>query len=402
MRILWLTASLQHPAVRGSLRHYHFLRELGPRHAVTLVTVARTPAPAAARIELESYARGGLRVFEAPLAGGRIERYRAYRRAVVGMRAAVRDELARERYDVVLFHGKPAYGAIAGVAGIPVVADFCDATSLRLSTRLASATAREKPLLLARRVRVRRVERALVRAAAACAFIAPRDRAAVLGPAADAPVLPNGIDCAYWRRDGRAERAQGCLAFTGVLSYEPNADAALRLVEEVLPPLRELAGPVRTLVVGREPGEALRAAAEACGNVTVTGFVEDLRPYLEEATVFVAPVRFASGMQNKVLEALAMELPVVTTSAVADGLRVEGADPPPLVVAETPAATAEAVARLLADPPERARLAAAGRRFVEEHFDWTSSARGLEELCERASAAAPAAARAPTTTPLAT
>jgi glycosyltransferase involved in cell wall biosynthesis len=174
------------------------------------------------------------------------------------------------------------------------------------------------------------------------------------------------------------------------MSYAPNEDAALRLVDEVLPRVRRAVPEAEVVIVGREPSARLRERAALPG-VHVTGFVPDVRPFLAAATVFAAPLRFASGVQNKVLEALAMGVPVVTTPEVADGLRVDAACQAPVLVADDPRELAERIVKLLGQPALRERLGREGRRFVEEHFDWERSARRLEQLCQRACAdAAPA------------
>jgi glycosyltransferase involved in cell wall biosynthesis len=103
--------------------------------------------------------------------------------------------------------------------------------------------------------------------------------------------------------------------------------------------------------------------------------------------VFVAPLRYASGVQNKVLEAMAMAVPVVATSIAADGLRVDGDGEPPLYVADGEKSFAERVTNLLGRAEERSRLAVAGRRYVEKHFVWSRSAEKLEEICLTAAAA---------------
>jgi glycosyltransferase involved in cell wall biosynthesis len=120
--------------------------------------------------------------------------------------------------------------------------------------------------------------------------------------------------------------------------------------------------------------------AQRYPDVTVTGAVDDIRPYLERADVFVAPLRFASGVQNKVLEAMSMEVPVVTTPVVAAGLCVDDVEPQ-LVIGRTAEEIAARIVRLLAHAEERARLSTEGRRFVEAHCSWCRSAKKLEELC---------------------
>lgn len=400
MRILYVLPSLQHPTIqRGGLRHYHFLRALARRHAITLLALAPSGTTAEARAEVEALVERCLLFPVAEPATGGAGRPGALRRLrrALRLRAALRAtrraflELARrERFDVVLFHGKPAYPVIRGFRALPVVADFCDATSMRLREQLRFAPYLERPWRLWRHHAMRRLERELLDQACRVAFISPRDRAAVLGPTSRAAVIPNGIDLAYWTRRrgaGRAER----IVFTGVMSYAPNEDAALLLIEQLWPVLRASRPALELFVVGRDPSPAVIEAGRRAAGVTVTGWVDDVRPYLEEASVYVAPIRYASGLQNKVLEALAMGVPVVTTPIVAEGLRGDGGgdDAPPVRAAEV-GGMAAAILALLDDEPARRGLAAAGRRFVEAEFDWGRAAERLEGMCLEAVGHAPA------------
>jgi glycosyltransferase involved in cell wall biosynthesis len=162
----------------------------------------------------------------------------------------------------------------------------------------------------------------------------------------------------------------------------------------VLPRVRAQRPRAAVVLAGRDPLPALRQAAAAAGGVDVTGECADLRPYVERAAVYCAPLRFAAGIQNKLLEALAIEAPVVTTPVAAAGLR-SGGDGPPMAIAEDDDALAAAIVALLDDPGERARLGAAGRRFVERHFSWERSAALVEREVRRAVRGAAAAERGP-------
>jgi glycosyltransferase involved in cell wall biosynthesis len=164
------------------------------------------------------------------------------------------------------------------------------------------------------------------------------------------------------------------------MSYHPNAEAALFLLNSILPLVRKVCPQLEILIVGRDPSSELVKVAKRYSDVTVTGAVDDVRPYLERADVFVAALRSASGVQNKVLEALAMEVPVVTTPVVATGLRVDGVEPQ-VVIGRTAEEIAACIVRLLGDSEERARLSTKGRRFVEAHCSWSRSADKLEKLC---------------------
>ena len=383
MRILHVTPSFQHPLVRGPNRHYHFLRELSKRHSVTLLAMTRTAVPPEAMREVESYAEAVFS-FGGDMSGlGRYGRHRAVRRAVIEMRRTFRELVRRQPYDVVLFHGKSVFPVIAGWSELPIVVDFCDATSMRVRMKLEHA-AKTKALFLALRYeQVQRLERRLAAQTPYRAFISSRDRAAVLGPDDRSDIVPNGVDLAYWTRSD-VRPGPPCLVFTGVMDYAPNEDGALFLLEEIVPRVRRSVPGLDVLIVGRDPTSALLERAADIGRVTVTGFVEDMRPYLERATVCVAPLRVASGMQNKVLEAMAMSVPVVATRVVGAGLRFDEGVEPPIVEADGAAELSARIVELLGDAALRERLANDGRRFIEESFDWAVSAGRLERMCIQA------------------
>jgi glycosyltransferase involved in cell wall biosynthesis len=191
-------------------------------------------------------------------------------------------------------------------------------------------------------------------------------------------VVPNGVDTAFWHRS-TPSLGTDTIAFTGVMSYHPNDDAALRLVTEVMPRVWRSEPEVRCLVIGRDPTPALRAAAARDARVELTGFVDDVRPHLERASGFVAPLRFGAGIQNKLLEALAMELPVIASSLATAGLVVEGAAPP-VIVADEPATVAEQIGTLLAAVRADPRPRRDARTFVERAFSWEHSGQLLEDV----------------------
>jgi sugar transferase (PEP-CTERM/EpsH1 system associated) len=390
MRILYVTPAFHHPRLRGPTRCYHFARELAKRNAVTLLALAQSPPDPEALAEMESRLERVEVVPAGPRGGrprsggwrGRLAARLARRRGVARLVRRFRELAASGRYDVVLFHGKILARALDGHEAPPLAIDFCDATSLRLRQRLRRAPPAARLWCLLRSLAVRRTERRLLRATRHVAFISPRDRDAVLAPGDRGELVPNGVDHAFFRPQA-AERSVPTLVLSGVMSYGPNEDAALRLVDEVLPLVRRSVPDAEVVIVGREPSARLRERAGRPG-VHVTGFVPDVRPFLANASVFVAPLRFASGVQNKVLEALAMGVPVVTTPEVADGLRLDGGLEAPVAVARQAGELADRIVKLLGEPAERERLAAEGRRFVEEHFDWARSAQRLEELCRRA------------------
>lgn len=198
-------------------------------------------------------------------------------------------------------------------------------------------------------------------------------------PGAHSIVMRNGVDLAFYRP--QPERAEpGHLVFVGVMDYLPNIDGCTWFVREILPRLRARFPSARLSIVGSRPTPEVLALAREPG-VTVTGFVEDPREWLARASVSVAPLRIARGIQNKVLEALAMGLPVVGTTSATQG--VEGEQGRDFLLANTVDEQVAAVARLIEDPQLARRLGAQGRAFVESRYDWDVALQPLDELLAR-------------------
>lgn len=193
--------------------------------------------------------------------------------------------------------------------------------------------------------------------------------------------LPNGVDVDRYAPLPRTG-ALADIVFEGNMGFPPNVDAAVHFVREVLPRVLATRPDAHFWIVGKGP--APEVAALAGPNVTVTGFVDDVRPWLARAAVFVCPMRLGAGIKNKVLQAWSMQLPVVATPATLPGL--SATDGETLLVGRTPQEFADAVLRVLGDGGLAARLGAAARAHVVEHFSWRSRADALTELIEAACA----------------
>ena len=401
MRILYITPSVQHPLMQASFRHYYFLRELARRHDITLLTLTNAPPPPPVLEELRRQTRHLVIIDAArpprarahrllrPLLeiGRKVGQFARRRAALADMRRRF-EQLVREgRYDVVVFHGHSVFSVIDGRCALPVVIDVCDARSLRLSGRLRHASLVTRPFHWLHLAHARHVEQRMVRASRHLMFISRRDREAILGATSRATVLPNAVDIEFWRRASPRPDA-GPIVFHGAMDYRPNVDAGLYLIRTILPRLREARPGLELLIVGRDPLPELLDAAASQPGVTVTGAVSDIRPHLERGAVYTAPLRFGAGQQNKLLEAMAMELPVVASSNAAEGLRL-GEEQPPVIIADDADRFAAEVLRLLDQPAECARLGAAGRRYIADSFSIEHSVHVLEQMCLDAVAAGP-------------
>ena len=192
--------------------------------------------------------------------------------------------------------------------------------------------------------------------------------------------IPTGVDLDYFRPRGTRPRP-GELVFVGSMDWSPNEDAVIGFVADGLPRVRRRVPHARLTIVGRAPTAKVRALARADGSVRVAGDVDDVRPYYEEASVVVVPLRIGSGTRLKIFEAMAMERPVVSTTIGAEGLPVRsGVD---ILLADGEPAFAETVAELLLDPARAAELGRRGAAAVRPARGWERAAAAFADVCER-------------------
>lgn len=387
MRIICTTPDFHHPLVPSSHRHYHFIKELSKRHELTWFTLAQKQVPEIALEEMREYTES-MHVYRtsseaAPASNSRLQKFLWRRKTIHRMAADFNSLIQRAPFDVVLFHGKILFPLISKCE-LPVVVDFCDATSMRFTHQMRHEPLRRMPLIAMQYLLAKRLENSLLRKSKEIAFISARDRSAVVGNDITFEVVPNGVDPDFWS-PARTKVEPYTIALTGGMNYPPNESAALTLIRKIMPLLRKRFDRPKLLLIGRTPTEALKREAALHDDVTLTGTVDDVRPWMNRASVFAAPIPFASGMQNKALEAMAMKLPVVTTSVVAQGVRLNGVGDPPVVVADDDQAFASEIIRLLEDERKRNELGEFGRKYVEENFSWISSAMKFEHMCAVAS-----------------
>ena len=191
-------------------------------------------------------------------------------------------------------------------------------------------------------------------------------------------ILPNGVDLHYFTPQD-APRAPQTIILTGKMSYHANVTAALYLVNEIMPLVWERLPSARVQIVGQNaPREISSLARKYPNRVEVTGTVADLRPYLSQATIAAAPITYGAGIQNKVLEAMAMGTPVVATSKAVSALPVRNNEE--VLIADNPESFSKEVVRLLRDQRLRKQLAQRGRRYVEQNHGWDGIVERLEKI----------------------
>jgi sugar transferase (PEP-CTERM/EpsH1 system associated) len=271
---------------------------------------------------------------------------------------------------------------------IPVVWDSVDCISLLF--RKASKRSQNLPKRLITRIEVERTEKyeSWLPAQFDQVLVTSQvDRQALIdllspdSPPLYIDVLSNGVDLDYFTPGDPTKREASTLIVHGKMSYHANVAMVGYLVQEIMPHIWSVRPDVRLQIVGRNPPREIQALGEN-HSISVISNVPDIPPYLQRATIALAPILYGVGVQNKVLEAMACATPVVSTPQAVSALQVQ--DGLEICVAQDPERFAAAVLRLLENPQERDHLGRAGRMYVEQHHQWTSIAIQLEELYLRA------------------
>jgi sugar transferase (PEP-CTERM/EpsH1 system associated) len=376
--VLYLAHRVPYPPDKGDrIRAFHLLRHLARHARVYLACLADEPVDAGVVEALGRYAE---QVAVAPLGGwrrwaralGSVARGRtvtegAFRSPRLG--ADLRGWARRTPFHATLASssGMAQYQRLPDLRGIPAVVDLTDVDSQKWYDYAAAGAGPRAWLHRLEGRRLRRLEQELSAWAQAVTVVTQAEAALYrqFAPEAAVHVIGNGVDLDYFRPVPVPEQTD--LVFVGALDYRPNVDAANWFSREVWPLVHARRPDARLCLVGRRPAPAVRALAQIPG-VEVVGQVPDVRPYVARAAVAVVPLRLARGVQNKVLEALAMGRATVASPTTLAGL--QGPATPGVLMASAVQEWVDAVLRLLEDEPLRHRLGSAGRRYVEQHHCW--------------------------------
>jgi sugar transferase (PEP-CTERM/EpsH1 system associated) len=398
VRILWLKSDLLLPLDKGGkLRTWHLLRQLAQRHDITYVAFASPNEPRAniegmrevardvhviPRTETRKgsvgfYARAALRIADPlPYAVGTY-RSRAYRQCV---QTLLRDGA----FDLVVSDFiLPAVNLPARLPCPSVV--FTHNVESEIWRRHAeTASGVTRPLYRAQYRRMLRFERRALDRFEGVLAVSATDRdtlSRIYSDAIHGPVhiVQTGVDTEFFEPSSPPEGSRA-LVFTGSMDWLPNEDAMLYFCREVLPRIRAAEPQVSISIVGRAPTPAVARLAQEQG-VSVTGRVDDVRPYIARSAVYVVPLRIGGGTRLKIFEAMAMGKAVVSTTIGAEGLPVQ--DGEHLLLADDSDSFASAVVRLLRDDARRRSLEGAARKLVVEHYDWAAVAGDLDRALTR-------------------
>lgn len=370
------------PDVGGKIRSYHILRELAKDHAVTLFTFyaahdgdchgelsrifervvnlpLEIPVPRS-RGELSHFAR---HLFS-PLP------YTVAKHAQPQVRNAMTSLVENKAFDVVVCDFVVAGAVVPWELPIPKVLFTHNVEALLWKRHLEVAKNLVWKAVCWREYKtMARYEQRWLRAADHVLTVSETDRdyfSAII-PKEKITVIPTGADTDYFQPQAMAVDEQS-MVFTGAMDWLPNEDGISFFVNEVLPLILREVPEVKLAIVGRNPSARVQALAGS--HVRITGRVDDVRPYVAEAAVYVVPLRIGSGTRLKIFEAMAMGKPVVSTSIGAEGLPVR--DGEHLLLADSATQFAQRVVGLLRSSSRRDTLGKAARQLVEQSYSWAS------------------------------
>jgi polysaccharide biosynthesis protein PslH len=397
MRILWIKTELLHPIDKGGkIRTYQMLRSLVRQHDVTYLCLDDGSASAEDRSNASEYCTRLVTVpFHPTEKGGPAFFLDLFRNLFSSLPYAVaryRSRLLQQRvieiaaeHDLVICDFLfPSYAVPNGLL-VPTVL-FQHNVEAMIWERRATV-----PQNFIRRAymreqwrRMRRLEgrecRRLDQVVAVSASDANIFRTEYgVSSASD---VPTGVDLEYFSTRVPRPKDNAELIFVGSMDWLPNEDAVCWFSEHILGRVRRQVPGVRLTIVGRTPGSAVRRLAERDSSIQVTGTVPDVRPYLERGAVFVVPLRIGGGTRLKIYEAMAMGIPMVSTTIGAEGLPVR--DGEHLLIADTPEQQADAIIRLLENPQLACELADKALQLVKLHGSWDAVTNRFLDHCRDA------------------
>lgn len=390
MNILFFTTRLPFPPHRGDkIKTFNILRRLGKNHKIHLVTLLESKAETKHIKNLESYCKQvtvighsrinsilsiGISLFKGePLQVGYFKNAQA---------AKTINKLLHDSYDIAYIHLIRSAPYFLQQACFPLVLDQTDAMTLywRRRTNQAPLYSPKKYLYGLEHFLIKKYESKVIPNFNRCLTCSTKDLKVLkeLAPGAKFEILPNGLDMDRLPFAVDSKYNKNTIVYLGNMSYAPNIDGVLYFYSYIFPLIKRKINDARLVIVGNQPPAKIKCLAEKDSSVKVTGFVEDIWPYVAESAVMINPMRFGAGTQNKVLEAMAIGTPVVTTSMGAEGLDVKAGEE--LLIADTPEEFANQVVLLMENTCLRDSIRKKARDYVVRNHDWDKIVNHLENI----------------------
>lgn len=387
MKLLILLPRIPYPLEKGDkLRAFHQIRVLAKNHEITLVaTGSKKEITDKAKSELAPYCRE-IHFFRQSM----ISRYWHTLRLFLAGRplqcgyfysGSARSFIRQKLHDNAIDHiycqlFRPA--EMIKDTHIPKTIDYQDAFSASMKKRMKAASGIKKLLLSIEYRRVKRYEKKIYSWFNGHTIISESDRE--LLPMNNIQIVRNGVDTGFFKADNNRQ-SKVELIFTGNMSYLPNVHTAMYLVNEVMPLIRKERPDARLMLAGAAPDR--RISQLASENVIVTGWMDDIRDAYNQASVFIAPMQIGTGLQNKILEAMAMELPCITSESA--WKPINATPETEILIARTAEEYAQMALELLKNEEKRTAMGKSAREFVVREFNWDACTQKLEAVIKNES-----------------
>jgi glycosyltransferase involved in cell wall biosynthesis len=261
---------------------------------------------------------------------------------------------------------------------IPKTIDYQDAFSKGIERRIDKAGWR-KPIFESEHKRLLKYENLIFDYFEHHTIISEEDRNAIFHEKrGQISIIPNGIDTSFFQRDLKVKKKYDLL-FVGNMSYAPNVDAAQYIANDLLPELLKTTSNIKILIAGSNPSQEVLNLAN--NHIIVSGWIDDIRTAYNESKIFIAPMQLGSGLQNKLLEAMSMELPCITSKLANKSLKAENGKQ--ALICETVTDYVDAYKQLVNNENSEPTIAVQGRIFVKHQFSWEKSVKELSALIQR-------------------
>jgi polysaccharide biosynthesis protein PslH len=397
MKILWLKTELLHPVDKGGkIRTYHVLKQLKCDHHITYLTLDDGSGPPEATEQANEYCHDLVRVPHATrekfstgfyaelglnLASSLPYAIRKYKSPA--MTAAIRELVAKNDFDVIICDFlAPAVNLPRGLDCPVVLFQHNVEAAIWKRHFEVQNNAAKKMYLRWQWLKMQRFEGNVCRRVDRVIAVSEADAEMMQRDYGVEKVypIPTGVDVEFFRPNPNAATRPNSLVFTGSMDWLPNEDGINYFNSEILPLIRKSIPDVTLTVVGRNPSRKLLELAQRDSSIVVTGRVDDVRPYMEQAAAYIVPLRIGGGTRLKIYEAMAMEKPTISTTVGAEGLPVR--DGIELLLADVPQAFADAVVKVLTDSNFATQVSRNAAQLVRQKFGWDRVSAIMAELCE--------------------
>lgn len=385
MKILFIMPFFSYPIIRGDdLIFYHRIRTLSSRHDIRLLAFYQTLEQLRSLEKLRPYCQEiytvklpkwetivnlvtGFLFSDLPL---HVCKYRS-----LSFQKQIQEILKSQSFDIVHAFGLKLTPYLQDIP-IPKVLEIMDSLQLNLERkiRISKESLLKRWLLIEEIQRIENYEKKIGKYCDCVIVVAEKDKSFI--PSGRVEVIPNGIDINVFKTQIKSlEKPR--IIFSGNMAYAPNIHAINWFVEICLPIIQKLIPEISLIIAGANPPKPILNLSKIKG-ITVTGFVDSMAEVLNQASVAIAPMQSGSGMQNKILEAMACELPIVTTSLGLGSIKARSEKE--IFIADNPEEFAEKIIYLLENPQLANEIGQKARDFVIQNHSWESTANQIEDI----------------------